>query len=335
MSARAGAQNKAFRHVDVGATVGSMGVGVDVGTPVCDYVRVRAGFTYIPHFSIKSDFTVETGDGSSLSHSGVDKMTEMLSGITNMKIDDKVRMDLEPRVAQFKFMVDIFPFRNNKHWNITAGFYLGGGRIGKAVNVIEDAPTLLGVTMYNYFYTNSCQQKSMFGDIQLGDMQLPHVELSPKYLKKGMLGMPLGTFKDGCKAMLVPDENGVVQAEMEVNRFRPYIGLGYTTSMSKDGRWHFVLDAGVMMWGGKPKVCVDRVYKIDTDNIDTDNYRYDIVRPNEDETDFVVDEPLDHVDMISDLTGIKGKVGDMVKAAGHLKCYPNLSVTFSYRIGSR
>lgn len=334
-TAQAGAQTKAFSYLDVGVTGGSMGLGVDVATPLCDYVRVRTGFTYMPHFSIKSDFAIETGDGSPISQSGLDKMTEMMSNITNMKIDDKVRMELEPRVAQYKLMVDVMPFKNNKHWNFTVGFYLGGGRIGQAVNVLEDAPTLLGVTMYNYFYTNSCQQKSIFGDIQLGDMDLPHVELSPKYLKKGMLGMPLGTFKDGSKAMLVPDENGIVQAEMEVDRFRPYVGLGYTTALSRDGRWNFALDAGVMMWGGKPKVYVDNVYKIDTENIDPDNYKYDIVRPNEEGTGFIVDEPLDHVDMIRDLTGIHGKVGDMVKAAKHVKCYPNLSVTFSYRIGKK
>ena len=326
------AQTKAFSHLDVGETVGSMGIGIDIGTPLCDYVQVRTGFTYMPRFSIKSHFRVETGSGMPVSQSGMEKVTKMIGQITNMQVDDQVDMNLRPKFTQFKFMVDVFPFKQNKHWRATVGFFAGKSRIGIAENATEDAPTLLGVAMYNYFYVNSCRQESMFGDIQMGQTQLPNVQLDATYLAKGMMGMPIGHFADGSKAMLVPDSKGMVVAEMQVSKFRPYVGVGYETAMSKDHRWRFALDAGVMMWGGRPKVYVDNVYKIDTDNVDPDNYRYDIVRPNADESDFVVDEPLDHVDLVGDLTGINGKVGDMVKAVSHLKCYPNLNITFSYRI---
>ena len=166
----------------------------------------------------------------------------------------------------------------------------------------------------------------------MGGIQLPDVELDKHYLEKGMLGIPLGTFHDGKKAMLVPDEYGSVRAQMRVNRFRPYLGCGYSTALSKDHSWHFSVEAGVMFWGGKPKVYVDNVYKIDVDAIDINDYNYDIVHPNEDVSDFVVDEPLDHVDLVGDLEGINGKVGDMVRLVSRFKCYPNLSISLAYRI---
>lgn len=321
-----------FDHMDIGASVGVTGLGLDVAMPVGKAVRVRAGFTYMPKFEMKTDFPIETGDGNRLSASELNSMTQMLANLTNMKVDDQVTMNMTPTFNQFKFLVDIMPFKHNRHWSLTLGFYAGPARIGRAYNVTEDAPTLLGVTMYNYFYVNSCKQESMFGDVTLGGTSLPHVELSAATLKKGMMGMPLGTFKDGDKAMLVPDDNGMVKAEMQVNKFRPYVGLGYNTSLSKDHRWNMSVDAGVLFWGGSPRVYVDNVYKIDTKSIDVDNFNYDIVHPNADYSDFVVDEPLDHVDMIDDLKGIHGKVGDFVKAFRGLKVMPNVGVTFSYRV---
>ncbi|MBO7118691.1 MAG: hypothetical protein J6W03_00030, partial [Bacteroidaceae bacterium] len=44
-----------LNHLDVGASVGTMGLGIDVAVPVGDYVRVRAGYNYMPGFNIKTD----------------------------------------------------------------------------------------------------------------------------------------------------------------------------------------------------------------------------------------------------------------------------------------
>ena len=52
-----------FNHMDVGVNVGTMGIGIDVAMPVGDYVRIRAGYNYMPRFTINSDFNVETRSG--------------------------------------------------------------------------------------------------------------------------------------------------------------------------------------------------------------------------------------------------------------------------------
>ena len=145
--------------------------------------------------------------------------------------------------------------------------------------------------------------------------------------------------KDGNLAIMVPDKDNKARAEMEVSKVRPYIGFGYNTHLSRNKRWQLNVDAGVMFLCGAPKVYVDNVYSINEDNIDFDKYgdidlceNFDIIHPNESGTDYIVDTPLSHVDLIRDVKGIPGKVGDLVDVVSKFKVYPNATVTFSYRL---
>jgi hypothetical protein len=162
--------------------------------------------------------------------------------------------------------------------------------------------------------------------------------------------------------MMIPGEDATVHAEMEVSKVRPYVGLGYNTHLSRNKRWKLNVDAGVLILCGTPRVYVDNVYKIDASKLvlDVDNdYSYvsgmgflsekipefdpkiydnryygDIVRFNDETWEYdYVGNLQNHVDLIHDLHDIpSGKVRDMVDLARKLKVYPNLSVTFSYRI---
>ena len=159
-----------------------------------------------------------------------------------------------------------------------------------------------------------------------------HEKLDDLFYNNGVAGIPLGHFADGDKAIMVPGAGGVAKAEMQLGNFRPYLGLGYNTHLSKDKRWNLNVDAGVLFLCGKSHVYVDNVYKIDESKIDIDNYVFDILRPNADWTDYVVDKPLQQVDLLHDVENIPGKVGDMVHKVKNFKVYPNASVTFSYRL---
>jgi hypothetical protein len=138
--------------------------------------------------------------------------------------------------------------------------------------------------------------------------------------------------RQGTKAIMVPSADGAARAVMEVAKVRPYIGFGYNTHLSRNKRWQLNVDAGVMFLCGAPKVYVDNVYTVDESLIDPDNYVYDIIRPSESGTDYIVDTPLSHVDLIRDVKGIPGKVGDLVDVVSKFKVYPNATVTFSYRL---
>ena len=53
------------QHLDLGVTLGTDGIGIDLSTPVVEnWVNVRAGFTYMPRFNATMHFGFEAGDES-------------------------------------------------------------------------------------------------------------------------------------------------------------------------------------------------------------------------------------------------------------------------------
>ena len=339
------AEKNILNHMDVGVNVGTVGIGIDVAVPVGDYVRIRTGYEYMPGIKFTSDFKIETRGGSigkfidkmktidvdkKMEEVGVDlsqpkfkKYKDLFDKFHDVELKDQVTMGMKPNVHQFKFLVDVLPFKNNKHWSFTAGFFAGSSNVGNADNLDKETLLLEGVNAYNDLYVMYCQD-GIAGNY--------HEKLDELFYKNGVAGIPLGYFDDGDKAIMVPAANGVAHAEMRVGKVRPYLGFGYNTHLSKDKRWNLNVDAGVLFLCGKSHVYVDNVYKIDESKIDIDNYVFDILRPNADWTDYVVDKPLQQVDLLHDVEDIPGKVGDMVHKVKNFKVYPNASVTFSYRL---
>ena len=154
--------------------------------------------------------------------------------------------------------------------------------------------------------------------------------LGDRLIEARMMGAPMGTFADGSKAVMVPDKNNQAKAEMTISKFRPYLGLGYNTRLSKDGKWKLDVDAGVMFLGGSPHVYVDNVYRVKTTD-DFDMISWDMDQFNETGDGWVEQTPQ-RVDLTRDVTNIPGKVGDMVDTVKKFKCWPVLGVTFSYRL---
>ena len=394
-----------LNHMDVGVNVGTMGIGIDVAMPVGDYVRIRAGYNYMPRFTLHSDFNIETSGGGKASAfiNKFGKINEILSGSPidldwsdfktekelmqayengSFKAKDQVTMNLKPNLHQFKFLVDVFPFKNNKHWSCTAGFFVGPSKVGEACNQESETALLKAVNLYNERYYKKYVKDNFqffYVDGDGNSQNMGEINNLTNFVKKnGMAGFCLGYFADGQKAMMVPGKNNTVCATMEVSKFRPYIGLGYNTHLSRDHKWNLNVDAGVLLLCGKPKVLVDGVYKIETsklkgsldeyggfvyesgigyvkepgfkpDNWESDEefvYQYkdeyygDIVRffydPTHSPNTWYDDRPgvrvLNNVDLARDLHDIPGKVGDMVNTISKFKVYPNLSVTFSYRL---
>ena len=374
------AERNILNHLDVGINVGTVGVGIDVALPVTDYARIRLGYNYVPRINFHSHFPIETRDGRSLASQlkdidiekeiqgagfdihnlpeGAQNYVTMFNQIRD-DLSDDVTMGLKPNFSHFKFLVDVMPFKRNKHWSFTAGIFVGSSVVGEADNLERETKILQGVNAYHGLYIQYAN-KGFDGEGTYlfwgGDMR------NDTFFRRGVAGFPLGRFSDGEKAMMIPGEDATVHAEMEVSKVRPYVGLGYNTHLSRNKRWKLNVDAGVLILCGTPRVYVDNVYKIDDGELvlDVDNdYSYvsgmgflseyipefdpkiydnryygDIVRFNDETWEYdYVGNLQNHVDLIHDLHDIpSGKVRDMVDLARKLKVYPNLSVTFSYRI---
>ena len=319
-----------FNHMNLGVNVSSTGIGADIALPVGDYVRVRAGFTYMPKFNINSNFKVDfTGN---VSEDKFRRMKDMMSYVTGEPMKDNIDMKMSPTWTQFKFLIDVMPFKNNKHWSLTLGFFAGPSAIGEAVNDPTDCATLVGINMYNNMYIKACKGEPLFRyeDSNGKYHSLDVGGLSDHLIEARMMGAPMGTFADGSKAIMVPNRYNQAEAEMTISKFRPYLGLGYNTFLSKNGKWRMDVDAGVMFLGGSPHVYVDNVYHVNTSD-DYDMISWDMDKFLETGDGWVEQTPQ-RIDLTRDVTDIPGKVGDMVSTIKKFKCWPVLGITFSYRL---
>ena len=364
------AEKNILNHMDVGVNVGTMGLGIDVAVPVGDYVRVRAGYNYMPSFKVSADFNINSlagyksgllskvdridsklaEFGVDLEKSGYEDYKEKFDKFRNIQFQDEVTMQMRPKLHQFKFLVDVMPFKNNKHWSFTAGFFVGPSVVGTADNMDKETLLLEGINAYNEIYKDYPEH-----GIKGTYLHNPNMAKEDPFFKYGLAACTLGSFADGDIAMMVPSKKNTVRAEMEVSKFRPYLGFGYNTHLSKDKKWNLNVDAGILFLCGSPRVYVDNVYKVDAGPLRFDadgkylsgmgiyadedgnsnywDYYGDIVRWNPEEFEFMYCGKLkNHVDIVHDLHDVPGKVGNWVNTISHFKVYPNVSVGVSYRI---
>lgn len=289
-----------LNKVEVAANIGTTGLGLEIASPITEWTKLRAGIDWMPHFSIPMTFGIESYVDGQINNK-FEKIQDLLYKFTGMTIDNKIKMDSKPSMTTFRLLVDVYPFKANKHWHFTAGFFLGGDAVGKSINAMSEMPSLLAVNMYDKIYKGVTSDDFMdrifdepiFGDVYL-DPEIAEV-LQQKVIALGQVGVHVGDYKDGTPYMMMPDKDGTVSAKAKVNRFRPYVGFGYGGALSADGKWQASFDAGVQFWGGVPKVTTH------------------------DGT------------VLNDLENLRGKVGDYMKLMKLIPVYPTIDFRISYR----
>lgn len=313
-------------HLDLSVTAGSTGLGFELAMPIGEYLGVRAGGTFMPKVVVPLTFAVQLGEGNQMTADGEEtrfqRMAHMLEGFVGQKVDDKIEMEASPTMNQGKLLLDVHPFRN-KNWHFTTGFYVGKSKIAQCVNKSNEISTLFAVNLYNRLYDNN-------GVITtLGNMS---VSLPPEFLHLlydfGRAGFPVGEYVEdivypedvfeydedydeyyilhekgeiihpkGSTYLMAPSNENSVSANAFVNKFRPYFGFGYSGALDRNSRWQIGFDAGVMFWGGAPKL-------------------------------------VDHtgIDLMYDVQNIQGQVGDYVELARHAQAYPVLELKLTHRL---
>lgn len=293
-------ENNVFQHLDASITMGTTGIGIDIASPVGDYVQLRTGFAFMPPIHYNMTFGVQVGETKD--DSKFNTLANVLEDFTGYKVDSKVDMIGEPTYNNFKFMVDVFPFKNNKHWHLTAGFYWGNSKIGKAYNTTEDMPSLVAVGIYNKMYEKAMNREP-FATIEYNGNKFrltddPEYQdiLQEKFSSYGRMGVRIGDYKsDGSPYILEPDENSMVKAEVRVNSFKPYLGIGYGGRLIKGNEKYKVsIDCGAMFWGGTPSILTH-----------------------------------DGTDLAKEVRNIDGKVGTYVDLIKTFKVFPVVNVRFT------
>lgn len=299
--------NTFLNNLDLSINMGSTGLGLDVATSIGNYVQVRAGFDYMPHFNYDMSFKVRVGDASdedydndAIQKAKFDRLAKMLEQFTGYHVDNRIDMIGEPTFYNLKLLVDVFPFRRNKHWHFTGGFYVGPSKIAKARNTIEDMPSLMAVAIYNNLYDKIASGQDII--FSIGGYDIPvfnDPELEDKILEYGRMGLYVGDMKaDHTPYMMEPDENNLARSIIKVNSFRPYLGFGYGGRLFKgDDTYKISFDCGMLMWGGTPQILTH-----------------------------------DGTNLAKDVVNIRYKVGDYVDIIKVFKVYPVLQLKLTRRL---
>lgn len=334
-----------FQHLDVSVTLGTTGIGIDVASPVTEWAQLRLGYEFMPRFTKRMSFemTINGQPARSYDEDGnrqetrFDKLRDFMYSFTGFDIDDHVDMIGKPTLNNFKFLVDVFPFKENKHWHFTAGFYWGSSKFAEAVNSTEAMVSLVSAGIYNKMYTSAINGDPLitFDPNQFPTLSGVGIEMPPqvrqKFIDYGDMGFAVGYFShditdaDGnvlvSKTMVdskgntvqrpyivEPDEGGMVRATATSNSFKPYLGFGYGGNLlKKRDDWKISFDCGAMFWGGTPNLVVYHGLKLP-------------------------DGTYRDVSLIDDVENIDGKVGSYVKLFKAFKVYPVLSLRVTKRI---
>ena len=324
-------KNRVFQNLDISVTAGTPGIGIDVASKVGDYVQLRAGYEFMPRVNMSIYFPVEVGgqaarlydaDGNRI-ESRFDKLSKALTEVTGFQVEDEVEMVGKPTINNFKFLVDVFPFRQNKHWHFTAGFYWGPSQFAYAENSVTAMTSLVSVGMYNSLYYHAINDLPIYDNTSFITE-----EMREKFVSYGRMGFPIGKFshdvygyypqdvygelgevlhhageygllyEEGETYRMEPGSDGMVKVRAKANSFKPYLGFGYGGRLIKNrDDWHVSFDAGAMFWGGTPAL-----------------YTHD------------------GINLTKDITDPRGKVGDWIDFLGGIKVYPVLSVRFTKTI---
>ncbi len=303
-----------FQNLDVSVTAGTTGIGIDVASRVHENVQLRMGYEYMPRFKKSIYFPVEVGGQPAVAYDAngnriettFDRLSKMLKELTGFTVEDEVEMVGKPTINNFKFLVDVFPFKN-KHWHVTGGFYWGPSQFAYAENSTQAMTSLLAVSMYNQLYEKCVADVPIIhidGDEDDPDNPGMDIFLNDAYRQKilnyGRMGFHVGDKKeDGEPYVMEADaESGMVKVRAKSNSFKPYLGFGYGGKLMKSREdWQVSFDAGMMFWGGTPSLITH-----------------------------------DGTNLTKDVENISGKVGDWVDFLGGIKVYPVLQVRFTKTI---
>jgi hypothetical protein len=334
-----------FQHLDVSVTAGTTGIGFDVASPVTQWAQLRLGYEFMPRFTKRMSFemTINGQPAKSYDEEGnrqetrFDKLKEFLYSFTGFDIEDHADMIGKPTFNNFKMLVDVFPFQNDKRWHFTAGFYWGPSKFAEAVNSTEAMVSLVSAGIYNKMYESA---KTGAPLISFDPEQFPTLagvgidmpaEVRAKFIQYGDMGFVVGYFThditDAEGNVLVskymtdekgnsvqrpyivePDEDGMVRVTASSNSFKPYLGFGYGGNLlKKRDDWKISFDCGAMFWGGTPDLVVHHGLKLSNGK-----YR--------------------DISLTEDVENISGQVGTYVDLFKAFKVFPVLSLRVTKRI---
>ena len=342
-------KNNIFQNLDISVTAGTTGIGFDVASKIGQNVQLRAGYEFMPRFNCSLYFPIEIGGQPARQYdangnrveSRFDRLAKMLQQVTGYEVKDEVEMIGKPTLNNFKFLVDVFPFRN-KHWHVTAGFYWGKSQFAYAENSTTAMTSLLAVGMFNQLYEKAIDvDKPLFefDNIVIWDFSAGGISLSDKIASYGgRMGFHVGNYKHDIYYTYPEDVWSEPGEYDDPDDFEPELihAKGETVLLHKAGDPYMMEPGADSMVKVRAKSNAFKPYL---------GFGYGgRLLKNRDDWHVSFDAGMmfwggtpdlithDGTNLTQDVTDITGKVGDWVDFLGGIKVYPVLSVRFTKTI---
>lgn len=252
---------EAFKHLGASLEVGSTGIGVNLSYPlISDHLIMTVGYNF-PSFTISKEFGLNKGsiDGQmnqaigklkeynklvndygdyaqqmGLSAiPGVDGMSEKIANVKELNAD----VDASVNFGNFKVMFEYYPTTTNL-FHFTAGLFIGSGSWMDISGKIDQK-------VWNDAYRPV---------IKAHDQLMAEINMHPD-LKDKVTAVP--SIKEAAKitvydeTFVIDPESGKLDASLSINKVKPYIGIGFGSSIPTKQSCGFQMEIGAY-YQGKP-----------------------------------------------------------------------------------
>lgn len=214
-----------------GVGLGTSGVTVDLSTHLSDYIGLRAGVNWVPEVKIGTDLDLSEVSGFRDTDAGYTRfITENGNIPKNLKVEGKLSM------TTWHVLFDVYPFTQTSSFHVTLGAYFGAKKIIKVYNKEDGALKI--VSRFNESLTgvNPDTHEGTFTYRDNSGITYPSVSGVKQ------IGVELGDY------FLEPTTEGNLDASIQVEGFRPYVGLGFGRAVPKN-RIGLQFDLGCQFWG--------------------------------------------------------------------------------------
>lgn len=113
------AQLKVFNHLGADLSLSTTGIGIELSSPITDYVQMRAGVSFMPGFSFNSDFDANV------------RVADTANPGQTLEETDKVQVKGSLARTQGDIIFNVYPFGKRNSFFVAAGAYFGGKSIVK------------------------------------------------------------------------------------------------------------------------------------------------------------------------------------------------------------
>ncbi len=244
-----------FSHIDAAFTAGTTGLGLDFAFPLDKWGRLRIGGVWRPRGHYSDTYAVHI-DNADQNWGQFAALMKTFVGVEPQKF---IEMEGKSSMNHFKMLIDFFPIKKHRNFHVTVGFFVGTSTFVEATNTSTSGNTIAAIKSYN-----TLRQKAINGEnIDLSAIGIKITSSEQEFLKKniykrlielGEVTIPLGEDADGNIVNATINDKDVIEVSAKVNSFKPYIGAGYELPITKDKRTMIGVDAGILLWGGKPTI---------------------------------------------------------------------------------